>query len=222
MRPLRNISLLFLLGLIIAYGCYPGGGSISDDYTIVRTQYDTDYDFGSKKTYYMPDTMAFSTNVDEDLIDADELDKYEAVFLNAVERNMDLRGYERVTDTNEIIANGVDLVVFPGAILSENTGSVWWPGYGWWGGYYPPGWGWGGGWYYPPGWGGYWSYYSYTSGSAIINLADYDSYDDTDGELIYIEWDVLINGLFQGVNVNKIDALVNQAFQQSKYIKSNQ
>jgi hypothetical protein len=105
-------------------------------------------------------------------------------------------------------------------VLARNSGAVWYPGY--WGGYYPGfGWGWGGGWYYPPGWGGYWSYYSYTTGTAIINLADYDSYEESGGEYIELEWDALIDGLLSGVSASKIDDLVDQAFSQSPYLKSN-
>jgi hypothetical protein len=113
-------------------------------------------------------------------------------------------------------------VVIPSAVLARNSGAVWYPGY--WGGYYPGfGWGWGGGWYYPPGYGGYWSTYSYTTGTVLINLADYDSYyeGEDDQRYIEIEWEVAIDGLFNGVNVNKIDELVKQAFEQSPYLKSN-
>jgi hypothetical protein len=43
-------------------GCYPGGPSGTDDFTIVRTQGTTRaYDFGSQKVpSYMADSMAFS------------------------------------------------------------------------------------------------------------------------------------------------------------------
>jgi hypothetical protein len=70
-------------------------------------------------------------------------------------------------------------------------------------------------------WGGYWSYYSYTTGTAIINLADYDSYEESGGEYIELEWDALIDGLLSGVSASKIDDLVDQAFSQSPYLKSN-
>jgi hypothetical protein len=50
MRPLKSISTLLFLGLLLAYGCYPGGPSGTDDFTIVRTQGTTRaYDFGSQK-----------------------------------------------------------------------------------------------------------------------------------------------------------------------------
>jgi hypothetical protein len=106
------------------------------------------YDFGSQKTFFMPDSMIFLTNIDGDNISEESVRAYEETLLNAIQENMELRGYTlEETDTNNI-----DLVVIPSAVLARNSGAVWYPGY--WGGYYPGfGWGWGGGWYYPPGYG---------------------------------------------------------------------
>ena len=217
MTPLKNLLFIFASGLILTYGCYPGGPSNSDDYTVVKTQYNTAYDFGSQKTFYMPDSMLFYTNIDGDNIDEEAVKAYEITLLNAIQRNLESRGYIfEDTDTTNM-----DLVVLPSAVLAQNSGAAWIPGGGWWGGYYPPGWGWGGGWYYPPGWGGYWSYYSYTTGTVFITIADYDSYDpDDDQVIIEIEWEATIDGLFNGVNVNRIDDLVDQAFEQSPYLVS--
>ncbi len=221
MKFLRLPVYLPVIGIFLLQGCYPGGPSESDDFNIIRTRYNSDYDFGAKKTYYIPDTIVFSTNVDEDKIDADKLATYEATLLTAINRNMSERNFERITDTNVIRESGVDIVILPCAILSQNSSAVWWPSSGYWYDYYPPGWGWGGGWYYPPGWGGYWSYYSYTSGSVIINIADYKSYSESEGAYIEVEWDVLIDGLLSGVNASKISAHIDQAFTQSPYIASN-
>ncbi len=221
MTCLRLHIILLVFVVFILQGCYPGGPSNSDDFNIVRTRYNSDYDFGSQKTYYIPDTIIFTSNIEDDQIDASKLANYEAILIEAINRNMAERNYERIIDTAIISENGVDLVILPCAILSHNSSAVWWPSPGWWYDYYPPGWGWGGGWYYPPGWGGYWSYYSYTSGTVIINMTDYTSYSDSEGEYIEVEWDVLIDGLLSGVNASKISSHIDQAFTQSPYIASN-
>jgi hypothetical protein len=218
MKPLKIITSIMVVGLIFAYGCYPGGPANVDDYTIVRTQYNTAYEFNQTKYYYMPDSMLFFTNVDDENIDEQKVREYEIELLSAIETNLNARGFERVDTT----APEIDLVVLPSSVLSQNKGAAWWPGYGWWGGYYPPGWGWGGGWYYPPGWGGYWTYYSYSTGTVFIDIADYDSFDpDAETSIIEIEWEALIDGLFQGVDKSKITPLVDQAFEQSPYLVSN-
>lgn len=206
-----------LVAMLALYGCYPGGGSTADDYTLVKTQYNQAYDFEGQKTFYLPDSILFYTNIDDDDVDWEKVEEYEEIMLREIQKQMEAKGYvlEKTDTTN------MDLVVLPSAVLSKSSGATWWPGGGWWGGYYPPGWGWGGGWYYPPGYGGYWSYYSYTTGTAFITIADFDSYEESEEESIEIEWDAAIDGLLQGVNATKIDKLIQQAFDQSPYLVSN-
>ena len=216
MKTLRNTAFILLSVMFVAYGCYPGGGSTTDDFTVVKTQYNTSYDFGEQKYYYIPDSMLFQTNIDEEDIDWDKYNGYETKLLAEVNAQMESRGYIR--ELNDTL--NIDLVVLPSAMLVKNTGSTYWPGGGWWGGYYPPGWGGGGGWYYPPGYGGYWTSYSYTTGTVFITIADFDSYTESNGTLIELEWDAAIDGLFEGVNATKISPLVNQAFEQSPYLLS--
>lgn len=217
MKTLKNTAFIMLAVMFVAYGCYPGGGSTTDDYTVVKTQYNTAYDFGTQKTYYIPDSMLFMTNVEDEDIDWEKYDVYEATLLRAINDQMQARGY--VLEKEDSL--NMDLVVLPSVVLTENTGSTYWPGGGWWGGYYPPGWGYGGGWYYPPGYGGYWTSYSYSTGTVFITIADFDSYVESDGALIELEWDAAIDGLFDGVDATKITPLVEQAFIQSPYLVSN-
>jgi hypothetical protein len=46
-----------VLGVALLYGCYPKGPEYTSDYDLVVSDYDPDYDFGSQKTYFMPDTV---------------------------------------------------------------------------------------------------------------------------------------------------------------------
>lgn len=198
---------------ITMIGCYPGGPEYTSDYSLVITDYDTEFDFGSKSTYYMPDTISFSTNNDK-ITEADIV-IIEKTVIDRIELNMQNRGYERVDTT----FTGVpDLFIGAAALAIENSGVGWVPGWGY------PGWGWGwGGWYYPP----YYPVgYSYSTGTVLILMGD-PSQDGIieDGEIkLPVAWNAGLDGLlssYRSNNVEGLKLLIDQAFEQSQYIKSN-
>lgn len=222
----RIVYLLKCLGLLALplaiVSCYPDGASTTDELTTVVTRYDLSYDFGSKKTFYLLDSVAFATNIDNPDYDEEELRQYEQDLLNAVEINMSAAGYESLT-FEEAEATPPDMVLMIAAVATRNSGYVWNPG--WWWGSYPPGWGWGPGWgwYYPPGWGGgYYYSYSYDAGTVLIYLADYENVEqEGDVTLVPIEWEAEINGLLSTtVDNKKIVANIEQAFIQSPYLNA--
>ena len=206
--------------VIILSGCYPQGPEYISDYSLVVTDYDDAFDFGSRKTYYMPDTIDFETNIDDDDIE-DKLREFEELILNEVESNMSDRNYTRIDTTS---LEDPDLVITIVVIALENTGIGWVPppGWGWWGGYYPPWWGPGWGWGYP-GW--YPIGYSYTTGTVLIHLGDPEIKDDDDNTKVKVAWFAGLDGLLsKNVNNNQegIRRGINQAFEQSPYLQSNQ
>jgi len=198
------------------YGCYPGGPEYTSDYSLVVTDYEKDFDFGSKKTYFMPDTVNFETN-DKDI--SDEIVRgFEELILDEVESNMSARGYVRVDSTAQ---ESPDLFIGIDVFAIDNSGLAWVPGGGWWGGYYPPGWGWGwGGWYYPP----YYPVgYSFKTGTVLINMADPNATDDPEDE-VKIVWFGALDGLLSSstaTNQSRVTDGINQAFDQSPYLQSN-
>lgn len=218
-RKWLNALLLIAWGAFLT-GCYPGGPEYTSDYNLVVTDYDQSFDFGSKLTYFMPDTVNFATN-DED-IDEDVILGFERLILAEIESNMEARGYERVDSTFQ---EEPDLLIAVQVIAISNSGVSWIPGGGWWGGLYPPGWGWGwgGGWYYPP----YYPIgYSYQTGTVLINLADPDDEIVEDGETKpALKWFAAMDGLLSSstdANQQRIISGIEQAFDQSPYLQSNQ
>jgi hypothetical protein len=85
--------------LIVLSGCYPNGPEFIQDYNIVVTDYDPDFDFGSRKTYYMPDTINFETNITGEDIE-ERLREIEALILDVVEDNMADKNYDRIDTTS--------------------------------------------------------------------------------------------------------------------------
>jgi len=218
---------LLIVGVAFLFGCYPGGPEYTNQYNIVLTRYDKDYNFASKKTYYMIDTIAYISNIkDPDYTEA-EKEAWESALFNSIEENMNSRDYTRL-DSAQAVVTPPDLVVLASTIGIKNSGTVWMPPPGWWGGYYPgyPGGGWGPGygWWYPPGWwGGYPVSYSYSTGTVIILMADEETSGTGDLEdLVALEWNAVIDGLLSGViDASSIDKKIDQAFIQSPYLQSN-
>ncbi len=209
MKKLLTFSGTMIVLLYLLSGCYPKGPEYYSDIDITATEYRPEYDFGSQKTFFLPDTVEYITNKEDSQLDPTDV----AALLQAVQSKLEERGYQKI---NYDPQNIPDFVIQVSVIANEYTGIGWTPGYpcypGWWGGCYPG--------YYPPGWGWYWTY-SYSTGSVIIQWYDPDT-DPTDGKQP-IEWLAIFNGLISSSadnNKSRIAAGIDQAFKQSPYIQS--
>lgn len=218
----KQSLIIILISVFFMYGCYPDSSRAVDDYTIVHTAYNVEYDFSNKVRIYMPDTIAFSTNADD--VDMEDFTKWEDYILQQVSNNFEAQGYEMI-DSTEAGINPPDMVALVAGIAAVQAGVIWWPGPGYWWGWYPYNWEWDASWawYYPPGWGGYWSYYAYTTGTISIFMGDYELAGNDIENGVELEWNANINGLLSGVvDEQKIETNVEQAFAQSPYISINE
>jgi len=211
--------------IIMLSACYPGGAEYTSDTDVILTNYNDNYDFGAKKTYFMSDSI-------QHIVDEGETGetKYDALILSELESNFEARGYVRLLPEDTLThPEPPDLMVVITTI--ETTTTYIYGGYPWYGG-----WGYGWGWYYKstkyyygyPGYGWGYPYYpsyasSYTTGTVVWDMFDPDNVDD-EGETIIVEWLGAINGLL-GSSVSstqdRIKTSINQAFTQSPYIQSN-
>ena len=202
--------------MILMSGCYPKGPEFVSDYALVVTDYEPGTDFGSKKTYFMPDTIYIETNLED--VDEETVREFEDLIINTIAQNMSDRNYDRVDTT---ATEEPDLVITVTAIALRNAGVGWvpGPGWGWWG---PPGWGWGPGWgWWGPGW---WPVaYSWNTGTVIIYMGDPDKI--IEDEFVELSWVAFMDGLLSSSvdnNQQGVENGINQAFTQSPYIQSNQ
>ena len=219
---LRKLILLFLVaGVAVLSSCYPDSDITTEQSDIVITTKDDSVDFSKIKTYYLPEKVFIV-----DTTDADEPIEHEQLILSEIESNLNDYGYERITDTTNAEDN-IDVIVIATAYKTTVT-SIWYPyypyypgwGWDWWGypgwGYYPPGWG-----YYPP---GYYPPYvtQFTMGSVKIDMVDpWKTIEVSSDTIIHPNyWMAGVHGLLQGGNVeNRIKTSINQAFEQSPYLK---
>jgi hypothetical protein len=201
----KFFSLAVILGGLFLWGCYPDGPTYTEDLDIVITHHNADYDFATKGTYAMPDKIVKITgNLTEG-----ELPEYlpaanATTILNAIASNMESLGWTRV-DVNA----QPDVLLAPAAWETTTISYYYDYWYWWWGGYYPywP--------YYPPVYS-----YSYTTGTVLMSLVDPNELNGN-GNPIH-QWTGILNGIlnskFDGPRVTK---LIDQAFDQSPYLKTN-
>jgi hypothetical protein len=199
---------LFVTCAVLLASCYPEGAEFYEDTDVVFTNYVETYDFSSKGTYAIPDQIVKITG---SALTGDPAEFIPDVVANSllarIEQNMTNLGYTKVD-----ISQNPDLIIAPAAI--ESTTVVYWYDYwGWyWGGYYP-GWGYP---YYPY----YPSYSSYSTGTLVMTMIDPDV-TAADGNALS-QWVGAIAGMLSySYNANRSNRLIDQAFAQSPYLKTN-
>ena len=195
-------KFVFYLSIIVLLGsCYPDGLEYYEETDIVYTNYDDQFDFNNKGTYAIPDKIV---KIQGDIIQGEPpefvKEPQNTQMLQKMQANMTALGWTKVEDPST-----ADLVLFP-AVWTNTTIYYW---YDYWCWYYPYycGWGWG----YP-------SVSSYTSGTLVMTLvADGEDYIDPSRV-----WTSAANGLLSGsYNITRVNKAIDQAFEQSPYLKTN-
>ena len=200
-KPMSILVPLFLIA-----GCYPSGPSEVGEFDVVVTAFDPNRDFGSIRTWAMPDEVFATEGSDEDVTDA-----FDDLILSRIEANMERLGYVREQDP---IVNGADVVVI--ARKSRRSATSWVgggaPGWcGW------PGWGF-------PGWGCYPGFYPWvpvqvSTGSVFVEM--YDPNAGAAADELPAVWGALLNGFVSsnaGSNASRITEGIDNAFGQSPYL----
>lgn len=207
MNRLLSYSLLAILTGFGLAGCYPAGPDYTEDLDVVYTTYDPDYDFAGSNTYSMPDQIV--TDVEISITGDTTYEYMKPVYadpiLARIDANMSSLGWTKV----DVSANP-DVLLMPAGLSSTTYFYSYW--YGWWYGGYWGGWGW----YYPP----YYSVSSYTTGSLIMTIAD--PRNDSPINKSQTAWIAAANGLLSySGNINRVLTGIDQAFEQSPYLKTN-
>jgi len=199
-------ALLPVLALLA--GCYPGGAEFVEDTDVVLTSYDQSYDFKAKSTYAMPSQIVVDVRIElGDTTYEYMKPSFADPILASIASNMTSLGYTRVD-----VSADPDLLLTPAGLTSTTYFYSYW--YNWWYGGYWGYWGW----YYPP----YVTVSSFTTGSLVMVLADPNAASSSPINRSPSVWVGGVNGLFGGAyNVTRATTGINQAFQQSPYLKTN-
>jgi hypothetical protein len=201
----RILSLLGIMSALMLWGCYPDGPEYTQDLVTVITHHNPEYDFAVKATYGMPDSIVKITgNIQEGDMPEYIPDVNAEQILGRIESNMASLGWTRVP-----LDASPDLILLPAAWETTTIYYYYDYWYWWYGAYYPyyP--------YYPP---VYVS--SYTTGSLLMTLQDPTQFGGN-GNLIN-QWNGVLNGVLNdSFNATRINGLIDQAFTQSQYLKTN-
>jgi Domain of unknown function (DUF4136) len=206
-----------MLILPILAGCYPKGAEYAEELDLVYTNFYDQFDFASKRTFAMSDSVIKITGAVFEDPDGNKKPEfvsatYATAITSAIKANMTSSGWNQVPKN----ANP-DVILLVSAMTTTNIYYYydWW----YWGWYYP-GWcacyGWYyPGWYYPP-------YVSgYRSGSVFIQMVDPKSIG-SGNDNVAVVWNSIFNGLAEGSTANitsRIQAGIGKAFAQSPYLK---
>ena len=221
-RVKSSVLVLGMVTLLLAgLSCYPYTAPNTSDYDVVVSLYDQNVDFGSLRTFSMPDSVMHLFGEDgEDLEDISRI--HDAAILSRVANNMARYGYTREMDPE---SNPPDVFILVGVTSSTFFGADYVGGgyWGWYWGYYPgygPGWGW----LYPPYWGGGYVTYEYAVGTLLIVMADLEE-ADIDNRVIPVYWLGALNGVLSENPATarlRLNAGIDQAFEQSPYLETDQ
>ena len=191
-------KLLFFACLMFALASCekdPDMSELDTDLT-VYTDYDSSADFGSYKTYFLPDSILEAGGHKATYWKDENAMK----IIKAVESQMNERGYTRLTDPedkdNADLGIQLSYVDESYQVVSGGYFGGWWD-YGYWG----PWWG---GWYYP-----YPVTYTYSTNTLVMEMVDLTG-DNASG--------AQYSGMY---NLQLLVNSVEQAFKQSEYIQCN-
>ena len=148
---IKLTRLLGILSLVLISGCYPNGAEFIDDLDLVYTNYSNTFDFSSKQTYAIPDSVIKITGDIFSDPDGDHKPAFLSagsaqVILEQINKNMAGYGWSRVNKFSN-----PDVILLVSSVTTTNI--YWYYDWWYWGWYYPgfaPGWGWYYPGYYPP------------------------------------------------------------------------
>jgi len=207
MKRIFTYSIFVGLAAMGLAGCYPQGPEYTDDLDVVYTNFDPEFDFPGHNTYAMPDEIVTDVQITNSGDTIYEYMKpiYADPILAKIDANLAALGWSKV----DVSANP-DVLMMPAGISSTTYFYSYW--YCWWYGGYWGGWGW----YYPP----YYTVSSYTTGSLIMTMSDPNI--DSPINRSPTAWIGAMSGLLTGGgNINRVLDGIDQAFEQSPYLKTN-
>jgi len=206
--------LLVALAAVLLASCTPESGlQTADDYDVVVTLYDKEADFGSVRTYLMPDSIV---HFEDPQSPGQPLSRdYDELILERVEYNLQAIGYRKETDPEE---KDPDIIVMVSATSSEwqALSYSWLPRWGWWGQ-------WPGGdadWNYQSPYYSSGSVYSFSTGTLLIDMGDIRDLEEGEEDMDGI-WTAAMNGVLTDESSGAAQRLVDfidRAFRQSPYL----
>lgn len=241
-------KMLGILGILVVFqACYPGDSIPIDDLDTTSTFYNTDdlataptsaaivWDVAEIIDEEDPDNnIPYDGEVDDEILNTtlDELVKLYGESNVVIISETPNPGITPSNPNVQIVVPGIDPdpdveALYTASIMLRiqvvgivTPGYPWWPGGGWWGGWYPGYPGWGPCYYcgYPP----TVSYSKYQVGTVISDMFDMRQFNTTPPEEFDPSWIAINRGLLSknsDFNASRVVTGIKQAFVQSPYLK---
>lgn len=211
----RFLIISFVALLMGACEPTPDEQQLFDQY-VVSTSYDDEADFSSYLTYTIPtDTIGLISNIasDDTIIIVRSGQTYPRDVINAVQQNMNARGFQKVERTED---PDVALNIFVVKNLNIFQQVNYYPGY-----YGYPG-------YYYPSYYGYNYYYGYpavstyvqNTGVLVVEIVDLKNVNAQNQ--VKVIWNAYMGDVFSSIDLRgQSEEAIDQAFDQSPYITTN-
>jgi hypothetical protein len=209
--PMRRIFFFFIIAAVAA--CRPEPDSMKlYDQLVVTTSFDPTADFANYHTYAITsDTVGYVSENSSDTILTSSKSDFPRPTLQAVEFNMNERGFTRV-GKNESPDLGVNVVVVEDFNVFQRV--VYPDPYYYPGSFYSNYYGYNSWYYYP-----YVNTYAYNTGVLIIELVDLKN--RTPDNKVRVVWSAYMGDLYSTINlVDQTEQGIDQAFKQSTYIST--
>lgn len=209
MRKYFSSAAMILLAMTFN-GCHPEPEAVKlIDQLAVATNYDPEADFTSYVTYALPtDTIGFISNTSNDTIVVASKSEFPRPVLAAIRKNLDARGFTRVS-RNQDPDLGVNVLVVNDFNVFQQ---VVYPSYGYPGNYYSGYYGYSSWYYYP-----YINTYAYNTGVLIIEIVDLKN--KTPDNKVRVVWDAYMGDLYSTLDrIPQSEEAIDQAFVQSPYL----
>jgi hypothetical protein len=202
---------------MIGAACYPYDVTSTSQLDVVATAHDSSKNFSAVQTYLLLDSVVHVIIDSANFIEPSR--QFDALIVDKVEENLQALGWTGVRyNEGDPLPPTVPDVALLIAVTASNTTSVyynWWPSWGWY-----PGWGWGCVTCYP-GY-GYPTVVSYDNGTLAMNMIE--TISPAPNDTIPVVWVGALRGLLgtsASTTQSRITNGINQAFNQSPYLKGN-
>lgn len=210
---MKKIIYLLIISLSVLTACEkdPDLSQLSSDF-VVSTAFDTNANFSTFSTYYIPDSIL--------IIDRNDEPEYWTAnnagnVTQAIVDQLNNAGYSRVTNKADAdLGLQTSLVLNTHFFVNYFDTPYWWWGFP---GYWSPGyWGFWGSWRYP-----YRTTFSFSVGSLLVEMANLKEARAANDDTLSVVWTSYMTGIMSNsdnINTQRASRAVTQAFEQSPYI----
>jgi hypothetical protein len=204
----RIIPFLFIAAII---SCYPDSPDSNDDYDLLISAFNPEFNFETVSSFILPDTLIFLNDTASELIDLTEQQK--KAFIDAVRSNITSYGWADSSYSDQ----DAETLILVSAVVAKYSDNIWdeWKWYEYFGNVSPVGQNTRYPWYpasFP-------YIYDFTKGTLLLTIIDAEELE-TNPDVIPVVWIGSLNGIItsKSVSTTKVTNAIDKLFELSPYL----